>query len=362
MVKKGKKDAGPTRKSFWDLYSVCREQLGPRRSLLRKVPPSRGFAIDFTFGAHRLKKIDFLQAAKLVEGYTLAEHKACLRQVEIINRDQWFASFWSEVLGGVKPPTHQQWMWPRILLGSARAAFRRGNKTFAITKFRQAVSAFNSVHKKWMKYQQGLQKGGARSITTIEITIIVLSTVVSVGAGARLAGKSVQVLGRTMAMPAKGAALKMAATSAGLSAYTGTAKGAGLVGYGVEKEIDVAKIALDAGTAFVTSLVGGKLSEKFLGLLAPKVAAALTHDKVVVEAARRAGLLLPNSYSVSQKLLADFVGGAGTNIVAEAVKRAVIKAKGKKITMLGMIQLVTEEIGKESLATALKAYIASKAK
>ena len=362
MVKKGKKDAGPTRKSFWDLYSVCREQLGPRRSLLRKVPPSRGFAIDFTFGAHRLKKIDFLQAAKLVEGYTLAEHKACLRQVEIINRDQWFASFWSEVLGRVKPPSHQQWMWPRILLGSARAAFRRGNKTFAVAKLRQAVSAFNSVHKKWVEYQQGLQKGAARSITTIEITIVVLSSVVSVGGGARLAGKSVQVLGRTMAMPAKGAALKMAATSAGLSAYTGTAKGVGLVAYGVEKEIDVAKIALDAGTAFVTSLVGGKLSEKFLGLLTPRIAAALTHDKALVEAARRAGLLLPNSYSVSQKLLADFVGGAGTNIVAEAVKRAVMKAKGKKITMLKLMQLVGEEIGKESLATALKAYLASKAK
>ncbi len=88
----------------------------------------------------------------------------------------------------------------------------------------------------------------------------------------------------------------------------------------------------------------------------------MTHDKALVESARRVGLLLPNSYSISQKLLADFVSGSGTNIVAGAVKRTAKKSMGGKVSMLDLIKSVVDEIGKESLTTVLKAYFASKAK
>lgn len=319
-----------------------------------------GFRVSLKFGSQRWNNILFEQAADVIETYVTTEHNACKKLVNEINKDHWITSFWSEVLGGAKPPTHGEWIKPLNTLGSARSAYRGGNYSAAETHLLKAVKDYNALHKKWIGYRDGLDKGASRSITVIEVTIAILSTAAGVGHGASLAAQSTRVLGGAATITGRAVALKGAAMSAGLAGGTTAAKQVGLVIQGVEKKIDVGQIALDAIVAFVTSLVGGKLSEKFLQLMTPRVAAAMTFDKTVVEAAKRAGVLLPASYSLPQKLLAEFLGGAGTNIVTEAVKNVATKAKGKNITMEELMKLIAREISKEKLATALKLYFIRK--
>lgn len=327
-----------------------------------KPPKEKGFRVTLKFGSQKWNKILFDDAANMIETYVRAEHAACNKLVKEINKDYWITSFWSEVLGGAKPPAYADWIRPVSTLQSARSANRGSNYSAARMQLLKAVEHYNAVHRKWIGYRDRLDKGGNAAITTMEITIVVLSTAASAGYGAQVAGQSTRLLGGAWTIPARGALLKGASMAGGLAGGTTAAKQVGLVAQGVEKKIDVAQIALDTIVAFGTSLVGGKLSEKFLQLMTPRVAAAITFDKTIVEAAKRAGVLLPASYSLPQQLLSEFLGGAGTNMVAEAVKTAATKAKGKNMTMLELMTLIAQEISKETLATALKAYFARKAR
>lgn len=340
--------------------TMCRTRSYPCGPTGLNQKKNDDFRVSLLFGNQLWNKIPFQQAVDVIETYVTAEHEACKKLVNRINNDHWITSFWSEMLGGARPPTHEDWIQPINTLRSANSAYRGGNYSAARMHLLNAASQYKAVHDKWIGYRDGLDKGASRAITTIEITITVLSTTAAVGHGASVAAQSTRILGGAMTIPARAAALKGASMAAGLAGGTTAAKQMGLVLQEVEKKVDVGQIALDTGMAFVTSLVGGKLSEKFLGLMTPRVAAAMTFDKAVVEAAQRANILLPASYSLPQKLLAEFLGGFGTNLLAEAAKTAATKAKGKNMTMEELIKLVAQEISKEKLATALKAYFSTK--
>jgi len=309
---------------------------------------SDNWFVSLRFG-HKTWFLKFEPAVDMIRNYIKAEHKACKYLVNKINKDFWITSYFSELFGTTKPPDDRDWIYPINLLRSARSMYHTGDFSRAQRYLERARDQYDAVHKKWIEYRYGLEKGAERAITGMEITIVVVGAYATAGYGASLAAR-----GATRVL------LKGATMSAGLSGYKTTAEQVGLVSYGVEKKLDVGKIVLDSVTAFLTSLIGGKLSDKFLGLMTPRVTEAMAYNNELFDAAAKAGAIRVGSNKLPKELLADFLGGFGTNALGEAVKTAATKAKGKNMTMEELMKLVVVEFFKENWATAMKAYFATK--
>jgi len=306
------------------------------------------------FGFHRYYKIPFLEAARLIESYITAERSACNYLVNKINVDHWLTSFWSEWLAGVKPPTQIEWHVPMSSLKWATERYKQKNYKDAEAYLSNAIHEYKVVHEKWINYRAGLVFGGKRAITIINYSIEVLITAATVGTGA---GLTTAIKAGTYTRRA--ASVKAAAFAAGMTTYKDSMSGIGNYAY-LDEKIEVWKIALNAGQSFVLSLVGGKLAEKFFSKLKPYVNESIINDSKALELAIK-HKLLPFGYKsnfLPQQLFSDFITGAGLNIITEAVKKAALKSKGKKITFSDFITIVVDQLRNESWATIFKLWVA----
>jgi hypothetical protein len=324
-----------------------------------KPDPAR---ITIKFGLQHWKDIPMAEAINVVETYVKTEQAACDNLVKKINEEHWIASFWSEVLGGKKPPAYSEWIAPLARLGSARSALLAGNLEMVEFHLHTAVRQYNWVHSEWIRYRQGLEKGGSRAITIMEITNMVLGSAIAGGVGGRvvsLAGRTVTASGRVVSIGAR-TVVKGAATSAGLTGYTELSKGLGLIAYKVEKSLDIGNIALAMGVSFVASLTGGALSQKFIAAAEKKAWDGYMGQslKEYMKMKFRWNIVPynPSAPTQAQKFLTHFFSRAGSNLLLNAVLAAAAEAKGKNMPVGDFLLLILEKIPKNVLSAGVKAF------
>ena len=171
--------------------------------------------VDLKIGGHAWPNLPFIQAVEMVKNYTEIEEKSCNYLVNKINADHWIVSFWSELLGGRKPPAHSEWAGPISELKIAEDDYRRGLADRATGHLKIAVIRFKDVHRKWLEYRGALDEGGNMAVDIIQFTIRTLSTVAGGYAGGIV----------------KGAVL-----STGIKAFTTASTEVGMKAQGVEQK------------------------------------------------------------------------------------------------------------------------------
>lgn len=269
------------------------------------------------------KDIGFSETVTMIRNHTEVERKSCENFVNNVNQDQWIVSFWSELLGGVKPPKYEMWIKPIYALGSATEAMRAGKVEAAKTHLENAVEAYNAVHKAWLDYREGVSKGAGRAVTAMKVTITVLGAAATGGVGSWMPS--------TLSAGTK--LLAEAGVSAGVELVKETATAGGEYAYGLEQKVDVSRMVKNVGTAFVSSLLGGALSKGFLSLLTPKIVKVSS-----------VGTVLPAEYTLRQQLVTNFLGGVGSKLLEQAINRAVDKFQGKQITMMELLEEIANQL------------------
>ncbi len=289
-------------------------------------PPIR---ISITYKGQRWKNLPFSRAANIIEAHVRAEKKACDTLVKKINEEHWIASFWSETLGGAEPPAYADWIKPLTTLDSARSAARGGRGDIAKRKLRLAVSEFKKVHKAWIGYRDRLDEGAKASIEAMQITIDSLATVASAGIG--------------------GGLVSGALVSGSFKMWEESAKAGGMVVQGVEKDVDVAKILKDTSVDMAKSLLIGKLGEKFLGVLAPRLSATWKLDPELAKA-----LVKPGVGTRLEKLASEYFTTLGVNIVVDSVDAAAERTVGKGVSVSRFMEVVADEVEKRLKRSTLE--------
>ncbi len=298
--------------------------------------------VNIKFGAFRWDKLPFEKAVNVIENYRKAEMKACTKTLKKINEDHWITSFWSEVLGGAKPPSHYDWIKPYHSLSSAKGAYNGCKFSEARRHLSRAINDYNHVHKKWVTYRDRLDAGASRSITVIEYSMVVLTTAVGgwAGAGRSLFAKS--------------------AISAGIKLGTVTATEIGKVVQGVEKKIDFYVIVTESMMAFFTSIVSGKLSEKFLNSIQPEFWRNVLANPKLVEAYKRSNVLLPKQ-SLIKQYFAEFLTSNTTGVVGDFIKKAILNAahnvKGRKMNSSQFLTYLADSVMKDRIGKHFGDYV-----
>jgi len=331
----------------------------PSTSLVCQGPVNSGntqtqsFAVDLKFRKKTWKKVPLAQAISLVYGFIDAEKKACYRLVYKINQDQWYVSYWAELLGFKDPPSQQEWSEALMETIHAESALKQGKAALAKTRLLSAVKMYNAAATKWVDYKGGIEKGAERGKLFIEISIIVLSTMVTGGVG-----NAIRATGW------KGLAAK-SGIAAGGSAYTTTATEVGKVIAGVEKEIDVAKIVGNTLTAFFTSIASGALADKFLSTFSDRFWLDVLKNPELVAAYKAANVMLPK-VSALKVFLIEMLKSSSFNIAGsvlnDAVQKAIKQSQGKQLSMKAFLTLVASQCAQQGLADILAKHVALKAR
>jgi hypothetical protein len=291
-----------------------------------------------------LGKHAFSRGNGTIEKFLNAELSAFITLKTQINEDQWIAAYWSEVLGRAAPPTDVDWSAARLALGRARNAYDAGRDQDSTQALGQSVHAFNVVHQKFWAYRKALSTGGERAITTMQITNMVLGAAFSAGVG---------VMGASV--------LDGAAATAGLTLAQQTAFNAMMVHIGAQQRFDVADIVLQTGASFVSSLLSGKLCEKFATVIARRYFGSAAARGAVVELyysrglpqmtfsqiaewAKRAGVALPLAHQMTspQQFLAGLFASFGADRLLDMLARVAKENKGKLMTVGELMEQIAE--------------------
>ena len=322
---------------------VCR---GPAASAAKR---QERIVVDVKFRKKTWRQLPLDRAIALVYSVIDAEKRACYHLVYVINQDQWYVSYIAELLGGAEPPSQQEWSTALLEAIYAGDALKKGDTGAARRHLLKAVRLYNAASEKWVKYKGDVGTGAERGKLAIEISIVVLSTMVTAGVGGAIRATGLRGLA------AKGG------LSAGTTAYTTTATEIGKVAMGVEKEIDLVKIVGDTLTAFVTSIAGGALADKFLSTFPDRFWLNVLKNPQLVAAYKSANVMLPKVSAVKVFLI-DMLKSSSFNVagsvVNSAAQNAVKQAKGKKMTMKAFLTLVANECGKQGLADILAKHVA----
>ncbi len=289
---------------------------------------AKDIRVDLQVGSKVYRKLLFRRAMKIVQGHHQAEYKAYLHLTRRIARDNLLASFFAEHLGMAYCPSPRVWYSTQILLDCAAKAYKAGKLTQAVNGFKQAVNHRNQVHNQWVKYQNRLSKGANRAKTAIKV----YCTILSIAAG----GYAKTIVG--------GAAL-----AGGMSAGETGATQLGLYAQGVEKKIDIWKVVTDAGAAFLTSLLFGKLGSAFIGKLNQRLAGGKLFRmnakayKEYLEFAKLNKTLVPK-ITKSSAFWINFFKGRGEGILKSAITTAVEDVRGKKVTMNNFLDYIINRL------------------
>jgi len=231
----------------------------------------------------------------------------------------------SDIVAGVVPPSPAIWDLSEIWLKAAEEALANGNLPLAVKNVKRAEKRYNEAQEKWYKYRQATIGGAEVTVKGLEITRDVSFAVAGAIGGAVLApvGASMIVSGGVSA-----------GVGAGFKAVEEAATQLSEIGYGLRKEFDFGKMFKEMGmsavTGFAGSLTGGALKEKFF----PKVIQGISGD-ILREVSEATGekITAEMFQTTGQRLLRDFMAGAGSNALNEAIKAVLSKMEtGKKLT------------------------------
>jgi hypothetical protein len=291
--------------------------------------------VSFHFGNQLWQDVPFPAAVGAIEKFLDAEQGAFVTLVTQVNEDQWVASFWSEVLGAAKPPTEDDWSAVRQAIGRARNAYDSGRDRDAAHELGVCVQAFMVVHKKFWEYRAALTKGGERAITTMEITNMVLGAAFSAGVG--VMGASVWA---------------GAAASAGLTAAQTTAFNAMMVHIGAQQKFDIADIVLQTGAAFVSSLLSGKLCEKFATVMARRAILKMYNlpgvqqmsFEQIKQWAMRTGVALPLKLTSAREFLSGLFASFGADRLLGVVTDVAKANVGKLMKFEELLEKIADRV------------------
>ncbi|MCA9051810.1 MAG: hypothetical protein KDA89_23895 [Planctomycetaceae bacterium] len=293
--------------------------------------------ITLQFGSRLWRDMPLDRAAEILTWHVNAERDAWQYHMDL-NEEHWIASFWSEALGDVEPPTSSQWQRPLTSIRSSLIAARsRNGDDRARSFFMQAVREYNSVHRHWKNYRNGVQEGGSRAVTIMEVSIVVLSTAATVGAVPAGAGLSHAVAAGT-AMTA----IEQSASALGNYFIN-------------DEEVDYTKFFTNIGMSTILGFVTGKVGEKVLGAIAPRLSQTWKIDpKLAKELFGKGG-----AGSNMQRFLTDFLVSSGTNLVKDAVVAAAKVGRDRKLSRSQFIMAVADELEKNLRSNLGKQAITS---
>jgi len=296
--------------------------------------------VDLQIGPKVYRGINFRRAAFLVQGFHQAEYKAYLHLTRRIAADNLLWGFIAESLGMAHPPSVKVWNSTQILLDQAMASYKAGRFPQAVREFEAAVKHRNHVHDEWRKYQSRTVAGGNRAKTICKVTCVIFSLAAGGYASTLWGG---------------------AAMSGGLSAMETAGTEFGLYAKGVEKNFDVWKVVIDAGAAFVTSLLFGKLSSAFLGKLNRRLAGGKLFKldpksyKEYVALAQASNRLVP-TVTKSTAFWVEFFKGQGEGILKTAITTAAQDCRNKKIKMDEFLDYVITKLPAKAMWGHVKSH------
>jgi hypothetical protein len=313
------------------------------------MPRTYAILISFRFGTQRWENVPFLRAIDTIEKFLDAEQNALITLETQFNTDQWIAAYWSEVLGRATPPKDLDFSAARLALGRARNTYNAGRDQDSRHALGQSVHAFNLVHQKFWAYRAALSTGGERAITTMQITNMVLGAAFSAGVG---------VMGASVSGGA--------AATAGLTLAQQTAFNAMMVHIGAQQRFDIADIVLQTGASFVSSLLSGKLCEKFATAIARRYFATAAQRAAVVKLytppgfaqmnfaqiadwAERARVALPFARQMTspQEFLSGLLASFGADRLLDVVTRVAKENKGKLLMVTDLMEQIAEHVLKQ---------------
>jgi hypothetical protein len=263
-----------------------------------------------------------------------------------INDDQWFASYWSEVLAWTTPPSEDDWSAPLIPLGRASNRNHLRDYSGSVEELKEAIRAFNAVHKKFLIYRDGLAQGAERSITALKITIMLTGAAFSAGigvAGASIMGGAVASGGLTLVEEASGQAMKRR--------------------YDLQKKYDVLDLVIQTGASFVSSLLSGVLCEKFATYIARRYFGSALARWAVVEMynmpglpqmafddiaswATRSGVALPLGLKLTsaEAFLSGFFASFDADRLLSLITSLATRKKGETLQLDPFLQFIADNV------------------
>lgn len=296
--------------------------------------------VDLQIGRKFYRGINFRRAVFLIQGFHQAEYNAYLRLTRRIAADNLLAGFISESLGMAYEPSVRLWNSTQILLDQATKSYKAGRLQQAVRDLQIAVKHRNHVHNRWRKYQSKSRAGGNRAKLICKVTCVIF--------GIAAGGYASTIWG--------GAAL-----SGGLAAMETTAGQVGMYVQGVEKEIDIWKVVIDAGASFATSLLFGKLSSAFLGKLNRRLMGGKLFKidpktyKEYVALARASNRLVP-TVTRSTTFWVEFFKYQGEGILKTAITEAAQDVRGKKIKMDDFLEYVIRKLPPKAIWGHVKGH------
>jgi hypothetical protein len=297
------------------------------------VAPKFSILISLRFGLQTWENIPFDRAINTVERFLKAEQNEFVVFVTQINTDEGLAHFFSDLFSEAEAPSEDDWSAPRITLSRALNAYNSGHDQLAMRTFSDGVRGFNFAHAKFYKYRETLTKTADRIQTTLVITSMVAGATFSAAAGLVWAGVAA---GATAS-----AGLTLAEEIAGTVSKH-------YVGKRTDFEYaEIADIVIATGASFVSSLISGKLTEKFASALARRwivkaynlgVPGGYLTFKEIVYWAEQQGVALPFKITSSKEFVIGLVTSFGADRLLDQVKEFAQRNKGKAMTVAEFIE------------------------
>jgi hypothetical protein len=200
----------------------------------------------------------FTEAVNTLENHTQAEISAILSR-DRLNKDQWFCSYVSELYTGIDLPNIDELRYVLKILGSARKSLEEAKTNSDLIASKELIEdsfkllqlaawKYNQSHEKWVDYKKNVVVGAERAKRTVEVMIVVLSAATGGVGGTMIKTPSI---------------FNYAATQATLTMTEKLGLQFGMSKYG--EEMDVLDIIGKTSSAFLSSIMGGRLAEHFFG-------------------------------------------------------------------------------------------------
>lgn len=273
------------------------------------------------------------------------------------SRDQnWLVEF-AETLSGAELPPERIWNPTRGSLEAALETINGGLVLSSCRNLERAARHYIQARDQIISYSDALA-GGVRDTGTAAHWTIALATIVATVA----TSGGLVAAGYGLAAVSGAVGLTAGAFGAGVEGATQ----AGEIHEGLRDEFDVEGIIRrggeDAVQAFFGTLIGGALAGRFLRMFGTTVAARFTEAELVLLSSYL-GQQSQNFFATTgQRLLADFLGGAGAGITITGIRRAFRHIReGSVPTPFELMEEILQEMLTQGVIQVLISFVAGRA-
>ncbi|HEX6973630.1 MAG TPA: hypothetical protein VF147_04475 [Vicinamibacterales bacterium] len=287
-----------------------------------------------TIGGEKLEQLTSSQALEALGRHYRRVHSAIEGGFEghkflmELQRDQPFAAYVSETLGGVDMPDIGIWDKARDATFAARKAIKAGDIDAAVKHVSIAVDEYDKAYRTFAKYRDGTEAGADRAITGLKVTAAAGAVAATIATGGAASAAGAGLLGTSAVVGGTAGVYGASQEFAGQASEVYIAE--------TRKSFDVGAIlkrgATDAIVGFVGSIAGGMLAKQFAKMFGSYLSKANIADDVLREMGEALGMKgpLPRDFFLTggQRFVADFLAGIGTTPLTVAVTTAVNRFTG----------------------------------